>query len=99
MRKATQVLWLAFMVMVSACANAASPYPTDSPALADPRSGATGAAASATPPAQATQAASPTPSVESTATHALRTDFVATDPTTVKLAAGKPQLIEFFAYD
>jgi hypothetical protein len=67
--------------------------------LADPRSGATGAAASATPPAQATQAASPTPILAPTATHALRTDFVATDPTTVKLAAGKPQLIEFFAYD
>ena len=32
-----------------------------------------------------------------TAVHEVKTDFVATDPGTVQLAAGKPQLVEFFA--
>ena len=28
----------------------------------------------------------------------IKTDFVATDPGTVELAAGRPQLVEFFAF-
>lgn len=46
----------------------------------------------------ATTLPTPTPTPGATPTISLQTDLQATDPSTVKLAAGKPQLIVFFAY-
>ncbi len=50
-----------------------------------------GAATSASGPSEAPAAPEAPPTV------AVKTDFVATDPSTVQLAAGQPQLVEFYA--
>lgn len=38
------------------------------------------------------------PETQSQPVKAVKTDFVPTDPANVNLAAGKPQLVEFFAF-
>ncbi len=38
------------------------------------------------------------PETHSQPVKVVKTDFVATDPASVNLAAGKPQLVEFFAF-
>jgi thiol-disulfide isomerase/thioredoxin len=42
--------------------------------------------------------AAPTPTPTATPVLSLWTDLLATDPSTVKLASGKPELVVFFAY-
>lgn len=71
--------------------NVTGPGPTSAPAAEPtnpPAAGPTNA-----PAAEPTNALAVAP----TATREIKTDFVATDPSTVQLAAGKPQLVEFFA--
>jgi thiol-disulfide isomerase/thioredoxin len=72
------------------------PFPTESPTSnVGPSSTAT---AIITAGPTATTQPTPTPTPGATPTVSLQTDLLATDPSTVKLAAGKPQLIVFFAY-
>ena len=88
----TLALWAA------ACAGPADlpptatrPEPLPTAQAAAPTAQAAPAAASTTPAAAPTALPSETPFV-------ISEDFVPTDPATVNLAAGKPQLVEFFAF-
>jgi hypothetical protein len=49
-------------------------------------------------PACATNEPAAVPKTQSQPVEAVKTDFLPTDPASVNLAAGKPQLIEFFAF-
>jgi len=97
-----RLLYLTLMISVvlSACGTAA-PAPKDAPPAAAPTQVA--ALTPAAPPATSTSgpAASPTQiAVESAPTSApvIKTEFTPTDPTTVNLALGRPQFVEFFAF-
>lgn len=81
-----RLLWIAAVAagLLAACA---PPAPTPPAAYTSPPASA---AAPATEPA-----GSPAPTA---ARPPVREDFVATDPATVELAAGRPQFVEFFAF-
>lgn len=83
MRKSILLLTLS-VLMLTACGSPA--------ATALPGGGGGGVGAPTPAPATAAQAVSPT-----IVAREIKADFVATDPGTVQLAAGKPQLVEFFA--
>ncbi len=81
-------------LMLAACGGPA--------ATARPEAVGDGAVAPTTAPATAAQVALSTlaPTVAApteTVVREIKSDFVATDPSTVQLAAGKPQLVEFYA--
>lgn len=76
--------WVAVLgLLLAACAPAAAP--ASAPPATAPQLTEVSAGQSPPPAAEATR-----PPV--------RDDFVATDPATVELAAGRPQLVEFFAF-
>ena len=58
------------------------------------------ACATAAPAATAPPLAAPTsaPAAAPTSAPVIKTEFTPTDPTTVNLALGKPQFVEFFAF-
>jgi thiol-disulfide isomerase/thioredoxin len=72
------------------------PTPTPLPTFAGGATPTPGAFPTASPTATASATAVFTPTA--TPVPSLRTDLLATDPSTVKLASGKPELIVFFAY-
>jgi hypothetical protein len=64
-----------------------------------PTAGVTGTAAGPASTAQAPTTAPPTaPPTEAPTAHAISEEFTPSDPEAVNLAAGKPQLVEFFAF-
>lgn len=77
--------------LLAACASPATPAPAAPPTSQPPAQPAATEVRQTDP-----QAAAPVPGAAPTPT--LRADFEATDPSTVALAAGQPQLIEFFAF-
>ncbi len=85
---------LAFLaVLFIACSPAAMPTPA---AEGGANASAPGQAQAPTAIPATEVAAAPTATVAPVAQ--VKEAFVATDPTTVNLAAGKPQLVEFFAF-
>jgi hypothetical protein len=109
MQKALR-LFLLLTLFLSACSPAApaanSQVTATAPGQAQVTSQVQGPAPTETSAAQpatkaptalpATEAVT-TPTAASLPTAAVKEHFVATDPATVNLAAGKPQLVEFFA--
>lgn len=76
---------------------AETPPPTAENAMTDDKTGAT--AEAETPPVQPTETKVAEPSVLVTETTPLGSpELHATDPSTVKLASGQVQLVEFFAF-
>jgi hypothetical protein len=92
------VLTILVSVLLSACAAAANPAPgLPTPTGAAGPTRTTGL--SSAPPTSAPGEAAALPDTPAPApTVAVKTDFTPTDPTTVNLAAGKPQFVEFFAF-
>lgn len=91
--------WLMMLgLLLAACAPTVV-APTTAP-VAPPTSNAPAAAPTSAPAtAEPTVEVQPTEAVEAAPTpHAVKTELAATDPSTVQLAAGKPQLVEFFAF-
>jgi ABC-type transport system substrate-binding protein len=89
-RKAVLVLWMLSAMLLAACgqASAGALAPTEEP-TAEPPLVADGASTATTAaPPQPLDLASPT----------ARRGLEATDPTTVRLDAGRPTLVEFFAF-
>lgn len=97
MRKMISVLLL-LPTLAAACAPATNGAPF--------QAGATNATATLSPPPTTDQTAATAPTLAPavvapglpTATAAIKTEFAPTDPATVNLALGKPQLVEFFAF-
>lgn len=82
-----KIFWitLAASAILAACGGSAVvAAPTDAP-IADS-------------PAPALESPTAAPAAPSEPTANIKAGLVATDPTTVTLAAGKPQLVEFFAF-
>jgi hypothetical protein len=91
----TRTLGLVAVILLTACARAATPAaPTVEP-------GSTAAATATQPPAATQAAASPT-ATSSEIPAAVATsrgpELEATDPTTVSLASGELQFVEFFRF-
>jgi len=59
---------------------------------------ATAPTATAPPASAPTQVVESAPTVAPTSAPVIKTEFTPTDPTTVNLALGKPQFVEFFAF-
>lgn len=91
-----RLIWLLLVgLMLVACA------PATSSQVAPPAPSAATTAPSKSPTVSetATGSAAPTEAPAAAPTKKpIKTELEATDPTTVKLAAGRPQLVEFFAF-
>ena len=85
-------LTLLVSVVLSACGTAAPPEATVPPAAATAQ-----AAAPTQAPATA-PAVVEAPTAGPTTAPVVKTEFTPTDPTTVNLALGRPQFVEFFAF-
>jgi hypothetical protein len=94
-------------LLLAACAPAATPQ-TAQPKAPEQAAVATAKPAATQPTSQeapteidATEAPAAVPTdvpTAATTKRPVKTELEATDPTTVQLAAGKPQLVEFFAF-
>ncbi len=94
MKKSLFVLLLAGL-MIAACASATPSATLPAPAVN------TQAPVVSQPTQAPAAAAQPTTALQSTATKVVKPisqEFTPTDPKSVKLAAGKPQFVEFFAF-
>ena len=89
-RKAVLVLWMLSAMLLAACgqASAGAIAPTEESTAEPPLVVDRGATAATATPPQPLDLASPT----------ARRGLEATDPTTVRLDAGRPTLVEFFAF-
>ena len=98
-------------LLLAACAQPAGPFVASAPeASAPPTTGAPtigvpnfGVPTSAPAPAQPTAEVKPTDAARAAPTAAptrkpVKSELEATDPATVKLASGRPQFVEFFAF-
>ena len=90
------VAWIALALALVACGSSAQPVDPPIPAAVAPP---TEANANALPTAAPVAVASAEPGVVSIPTEPLiRQELAATDPTGVVLGAGRPALVEFFAF-
>ncbi len=100
MRKTLALITL-LSILLSACGTATPapglPTPTTGLASAPPTSAPAESSSSGTGGSETLPTSAPTAAPPATAP-AIKTDFTPTDPTTVNLAAGKPQFVEFFAF-
>jgi hypothetical protein len=85
--------WTALAVLAAALGACAPAAPESRPATSEPPMPAGQGAPEAGPPTSVVVAETATAGPAATA----KADFVATDPGTVRLAAGRPQLVEFYA--
>ena len=96
MRKMISVLLLLLPILAAACA---APQPA---ANGEPlQAGAADTIPTLSPPSATDQTGATEPTLAPglpTATTAIKTEFAPSDPATVNLALGKPQLVEFFAF-
>lgn len=95
--------WLMIFGLLAACApTVVAPTavaPTAAPALPTKSNAPVAAPTSAPAAVEPTVEVKPTETAEAAPTpHAVKAELEATDPSTVQLAAGKPQLVEFFAF-
>ncbi len=97
--KKTLLILLSLAILIPACgASATTSQPAATPIQAQT------VIANEAPPAAVSEAALPSAEAPTTAPTdpapapiAIKTDFTPTDPSTVNLALGRPQLVEFYA--